>query len=465
MLAGPVQKQLKALEARTRSIGAGFAKIGAPLVGIGTAISGAFVAAARHFSVSGDELSKLSDRTNLSVESLSELRYAASQSGVSMGALSKGLRELQSKGVDPKSFDSILDSIAAIPDPLKQAQQAMQIFGKRTGSELLPMLGDLTELRQRARDLGLTMSTEDASAATLLGDRYDDLKQQAGALANVIGASVAGSFTKMMESCSCARGDADRLHESKPATDIDHFQSRRRHRFVRGALVSIGLTFTVISVAIGGFTAAIGVVATVLGAILSPLGLTIAALTGLTAWFATSTESGRAMVNQLSQYFARLAETAKQTFGGIADALSAGDIQLAAKILWSGLRLIWLQGTESIRKLWRDFTDVGAKMFIELEAKLKSIWTRAINSLKLVWSEFTGFWINQIDKLITMLAKVGETEGVKKQLDKALAERIAERRMATNVQQDVGFAERDRALAEIEAARQGAEYSQRAIQF
>jgi len=37
-----------------------------------------------------------------------------------------------------------------------------------------------------------------------------------------------------------------------------------------------------------------------------------------------------------------------EVFGGIRDALAAGDIELAAQILWTALQLAWLQGTQAL---------------------------------------------------------------------------------------------------------------------
>ena len=40
--------------------------------------------------------------------------------------------------------------------------------------------------------------------------------------------------------------------------------------------------------------------------------------------------------------------------GGISDALAAGDIALAAEILWLSLKVIWQQGVAALNKAWAD---------------------------------------------------------------------------------------------------------------
>lgn len=188
----------KKLDSQLSKIGAKLNKFGT----IGLAVTGpilaGFAGAASVFASAGSELYDLSKRTGLSVESLSELKFAAEQSGVSLSTVERAARELQKKGIDPKKFDEIAASIAAIPDETARAQAAMEAFGTRSGTALLPMLDELPKLRQQARDLGLTLSTEDADAADRLGDAFDATKAQMTALAVQIGAAIAGPLTNFL---------------------------------------------------------------------------------------------------------------------------------------------------------------------------------------------------------------------------------------------------------------------------
>src|SRR5262245_13239823 len=82
------------LERQLKTVGKNIAKIGASLAGVGTAIAAPLVAATKHFLEAGDALSKMSDRTGLTVEALSQLNYAAGQSGTSSEALETGLKKM-----------------------------------------------------------------------------------------------------------------------------------------------------------------------------------------------------------------------------------------------------------------------------------------------------------------------------------------------------------------------------------
>ena len=169
-----------------------------------------------------------------------------------------------------------------------------------------------------------------------------------------------------------------------------------------GAVVftTMGLGIQLLTVAATGMGAVFGIVATLLAAILSPAGLVVTALAALTAWFFNSTQAGQQMVTNLMSYFGALLTTARQTMTGMADALTAGDVVLAAQILWAGLQLAWQQGTDRLERLWLDFKDVGVRTIIELMFDLKRYWLEGINWLQIQWS-----------KLLTKSASIGEQVG------------------------------------------------------
>lgn len=188
----------KGLETKLGSIAGKFRKFGAIGVAATTPILAAFSAAAIHFSNAGDRLDKMSKRTGLTVESLSELDHAAAASGTSLETIEKAAATLQKKGIDPRRFDEIADSIAAIPDPTARAQAAMEAFGSKTGRALLPLLSDLPQLRGEARRLGLVMSTDNANAAAKLNDAFGLVKEQLAAMSIQVGAAIAGPLTNFL---------------------------------------------------------------------------------------------------------------------------------------------------------------------------------------------------------------------------------------------------------------------------
>src|SRR5690606_7203985 len=112
-----------------------------------------------------------------------------------------GLSVSDLAGLSPdQQFAAIADKIAAIKDPAMRTAAAMDVFGK-SGADLIPMMAGgaagIEQLRQRARDLGLTMSTADANAAAAFNDALGELWSTVKAAGNAIGASLAPVLTNL----------------------------------------------------------------------------------------------------------------------------------------------------------------------------------------------------------------------------------------------------------------------------
>lgn len=89
------------------------------------------------------------------------------------------------------------------------------------------------------------------------------------------------------------------------------------------------------------------------------------------------------VISDAKVVFSDLYSTATTTFGGISDALAAGDIASAAQIAWLGLQAVWLRGTQAIMS----YTDP----FIEA---LQNIWGDLYTSVATI-----------VDSLFTFLRK------------------------------------------------------------
>jgi hypothetical protein len=92
-----MQRVLARVSVRLTAFGQGLAKIGAGLAGVGTAVVTPFLTAAKVFADVGSELVDMSQRTGASVEALSELAFAADQTGTSLSSLETGIKFLQKR--------------------------------------------------------------------------------------------------------------------------------------------------------------------------------------------------------------------------------------------------------------------------------------------------------------------------------------------------------------------------------
>lgn len=156
----------------------------------------------------GDKLDEMAQKTGVPVETLQEMGYAASFSGVSLDSMGTSLGKLaktmssakkgggeaaktfRKMGVEFKNADGSLrpmedvfmdvaDHISSMPDGAEKSALSMDVFG-RAGKELIPVLNEggegLQKLREEAVELGLVMSAEDAEAMAGFNDDMDRLK-------------------------------------------------------------------------------------------------------------------------------------------------------------------------------------------------------------------------------------------------------------------------------------------------
>ncbi len=196
---------LRRAQRHLQAFGEGLRSIGVRMMAVGASVLTPLGAAVKLFSDTGDTLSDMADRTGVSTEALSELGFAAEQSGADLETLETGLRKMQKligdaaggstaasealgqlglsvailQGLAPEQqFKLLAERLSQIQDPTLRAATAMEIFGK-SGTRLLPLVQDgakgIEELQQQARALGLTVSTETAKDAALLNDTLNIL--------------------------------------------------------------------------------------------------------------------------------------------------------------------------------------------------------------------------------------------------------------------------------------------------
>lgn len=146
-------------------------------------------------------------------------------------------------------------------------------------------------------------------------------------------------------------------------------------------LIALGSALSLVAFAIKGIIAAFSLfgsavvfAGTVLSALLSPIGLISGAVIALIAVLLKFSDTGKKIVAFLGSRFKWLKDVAIGAFKGIRDALAAGDIALAAKIVWLALKFIFQKGINELEKLWLDFKVGLQKTFINLKATLTKLW-------------------------------------------------------------------------------------------
>lgn len=189
---------------------------------VGASVAAAMGLATAKFASFGDQLDKMSARTGIAVESLSELKFAAEQNGASldelgaavlrmnrrlgritagqgtsaqveaMNALGLSAERLERLNPEQRLF-AIADAMAAMADPAEAAGLAQRAFGTQV-DRILPLLlqgsDGMKQYMAEARALGLTLTDVQRQAAAEFTDEMNRMQQAAGEVAVEVGDSL-----------------------------------------------------------------------------------------------------------------------------------------------------------------------------------------------------------------------------------------------------------------------------------
>jgi len=457
-------KGLNAAQAKLRAFGNAVKAVGIGLTALGASAITPILASAKSFAEAADALDKMSKRTGVGVEALSQLSYAAAQSGTSAEELEVSIKKMERtifsaregseqsreslrllglsmkdlKGLSPEDqFALIGKKIDGIQDPTRKAAIAMEIFGK-SGTSILPMLHNMEALRIEAASLGATMTKEDVAAGVELMNVYRMLKAALQGVANAIGSAVAPTLTEYGGYVVKIVATTSKWIRENKETVVMALKIAAAV-FVAGSaflvfgygLVILGQIFGTISAlittGISLITTVAGAMASVAGAAFGALGTVIAALAtpvgvifiALVALFGTLLElSGIAdeITQSVSESFSALADTAKSAFGaikafaleafqGIKDALAAGDIALAGQILWSSLKVVFYTGIAELSGAWINFTSYLSETWVNFKADWLTVWYQISNAFNSVIDSMIGAFYHAWNDAVGWLAK------------------------------------------------------------
>lgn len=175
-----------------------------------------------HVSELGDRVDKLSQKIGLSRQGFQEWDYVCAQSGMEVESLKMGLKTLVNNidgvtkgnknsvavfrqlGVSVKDssgkvknqeqvFNECVTALTKMEEGAEKAKIANTLFGK-SGAELAPIINGnsqtITDLKNRANDLGLVMGDELVDNCVEFGDLMDDMKKAS----SMLGAGLASAL-------------------------------------------------------------------------------------------------------------------------------------------------------------------------------------------------------------------------------------------------------------------------------
>lgn len=436
---------LRAAEKKLKAFGDSIRNLGLKMVGLGSAMLAPLAASAKLFGGYGDSVAKMARRTGLSVEALSELQFAAGQSGVEVSELENGLRRMQRTiydagrglstatdaladldltaddlaGLSPEQqFKLLAERISQIEDPTLKAALAMGIFG-RSGTQLLPLFASgargIEMLQAEARRLGLTMSGEDAKAAEEFSDALDRLWQVVKMGVFNIGAALAPTLQMVAEKIMRVAMVISAWVKQNQETIVTVLK-------VAAVVVAVGLALTVLGTIISGLGTILGVLITVVTTVvavikmlaaviaflISPIGLVIAGVAALGAYIVYATDIGAKALAWLGEKFNVLKDDALSAYQGIADALAAGDIALAVKVLWLTIKMEWTRGVNVLEKAWLNFRNFFIKIGYDAWHGLLAVAEIVWHALEVGWIETTAFFSKLWTGFTSFFAKTWE---------------------------------------------------------
>ena len=439
---------IKHVEEKFKAFGNAVAGWGKKFSAIGGMITAPMLAAAHSYAEAGSKIFELSKRTGMSAEALSRMSYVFQAAGSDVdsfaGAMSKmaknlsGIdeesqgvqRALHAMGVDvtalrnmtpEEQFKVLAEGISKLPTPMDRAAAAMKIFG-RAGAELLPVIDGGREgieaMQARAEELGLVMSGKTAADAKKLSLAFMDLELVIKSAWKAVGAAIAPVVMTVSKAITDAVITLKKFINDNKDMVVKIFLVGSAILAAGAALLLFGKAI-VFSVSVfqalqavaaatwSVITATWGLIMVVVG---SPILMVIALLASLAvAFFFYSGQASKAL-EWLSGRMHALVGFASEAFQGIADALVAGDIMLAAQILWKSLQVAWYTGVGYLETIWLKFKLGFLTVFWGavygamaawsiLQNALVTSWVETVAFLKRVWVEFAAWYQNLILKL------------------------------------------------------------------
>jgi len=188
-------------------------------------------------------------------------------------------------------------------------------------------------------------------------------------------------------------------------------------------IIAVGIALVLLGTIISGLGSMLGalitvittvgvvlkVLAAVIAFLVSPIGLVIAAIAALGAYLVYATGMGAKALQWLGGRFNVLKDDALAAYQGIADALAAGDIGLAVKILWLTMKMEWTRGVNFLEKAWLNFRNFFIKIGYDAWHGLLAVAEIVWHALEVGWIETTAFFSKLWTDFTSFFARTWES--------------------------------------------------------
>ena len=188
---------------------AAIAAVGTAAVSTGKQVWGM----AKEVAEAGDAVDKGSQKLRVSAGDYQRMQYAAERSGTSIETLATAQKKLAASGTD-MDLRQAIDQVASIEDADKRAAAATELFGKKAGQEMLPLLNQgkegIAALYGEAEEYGMVMSDDAVKASAAFKDQLTKLQGTMTGLKNeMVGKLLPGLTSLSGGLTEIANGNAD----------------------------------------------------------------------------------------------------------------------------------------------------------------------------------------------------------------------------------------------------------------
>lgn len=380
--------------------------------------------------VAANALSSAADASSTSIEGISQafsqVSAVAALANQSLGDTSAALAILANAGIKGSDAGTSLKTmLLRLMAPADEAVGALDAIGLSVSSfrnadgSMKPLVdiigtlnGALGGMDQAAKDdIFRQIFGSDAirAAAVLTSTGVEGFNAMTGAMGGA--ASVGDKFKTMMSGLAGAAGTIFAALErlSIAATDalgpalmdlsvpitglVDGIANFIRENealvisFAKGVAI-----FTAAGLAIAGIGLALTLVSAAMAVVLSPVVLIVAGVAAL----------GVAIL-AMSGSLSGLSAIASTAFGGIYDAIVAGDLASAMDILWASLYAGWLRGTESLMGAVDPWLSLFQNAFTILGAEIYKVWDSLWTGVGNVMTTAGAYLMGAMDNIINPL--------------------------------------------------------------
>jgi hypothetical protein len=373
----PLLKGIDQIGKKFQSVGKQFALFGAGISAAGAAAFLPLAGLVNYASDAGSAVTDMAERLNTSTETLSTLGYAASLAGGSLEDVEGSISKMRKTLVDgaeagdrfaqalvgqdlDTQLAAIADKIAATSGETQQLGVAMDYFGSKSGRKMLPYLKDgsagLAKMRVEAERLGAVIGGPEAKNADEYGDAITKIVTVFKSAGRAIGAGIIASTGMELQTLTERIIDIGvtvrKFIAENQAMIATIFKVSAAVIAVGAGIMALGGVLAAIGVVVSGFAAALGIVAV----ILSPAGLIVAGLAALSAAL------GIALYEATN-----FGSVFGDTWTGIQDAMTGGDLELAMSIAMEGVQIVFQEAVNGLERVWINFKYFFIGVFDELK--------------------------------------------------------------------------------------------------